>query len=550
MLKSLYITNYALIKDIRLDFGEGLVTITGETGAGKSIILGALSLLLGSRADKDALRDPTKKCIIEAEFALENYNLKHVFHALDIDYETHTILRREISLNKSRTFVNDSPVKLKVLQELKQYLIDIHSQNEAYLFSTVQFQYAILDNLSKENTSLLADFKVKYKELQTLRSSLEELEGKKIESRKRQDYIQFLFDELDGFKLREGMQEEIEQEYQSLKNADTLKVLLSESVELIQQENIGLTEQLSILNKKLQQLSGYLNAFEALSERVNSVYIEMNDIAVDLERGLDNIEDNPEKLEQVEQDLQTLNSLLLKHQVNSDQELIELKKSFEDELKEISDYDTRIHSVSKQIESLTTELNAMSSQLTKNRVDSAKKVEKLLVEGLSQLGMKNSALKIDINPTQEFNGFGKDKVEWLFSANIGMPVRPIHKVVSGGEMSRILLVLKSILANHENLPCIIFDEIDTGVSGEIALKMAQIMEQMSKRMQVISITHLPQIAAKGKQHLKVLKVVKDKNAETQIINLDNDQRVVELAQMLGGDEQSRSAIAHAKSLLN
>ena len=550
MLKSLYITNYALIKDIRLDFGEGLVTITGETGAGKSIILGALSLLLGSRADKDAIRDHSKKCIIEAVFNLENYNLKSIFDVLDIDYENHTILRREISLNKSRTFVNDSPVKLKVLQELKQYLIDIHSQNEAYLFSTSQFQYNILDKLSIENTSLLNDFKVKHKELQVVRSHLEALETKKIESRKRQDYIQFLFDELDGFKLREGIQEDIEQEYQSLKNADTLKLLLSESVELIQQENIGIVEQLSVLNKKLQQLSDYLNSFEALAERVNSVYIEMNDIVIDLERGLDNIEDNPEKLEQVEQDLQALNNLLLKHQVNSDQELIELKHSFEDELQEISDYDSKIKSTSKHVEELTAELNSMALRLTQNRTGSAKKVEKLLVEGLSQLGMKNSNLKIEIHQAQDFNAFGKDNIEWLFSANVGMPLRPIHKVVSGGEMSRILLVLKSILANHEKLPCIIFDEIDTGVSGEIALKMAQIMEQMSGRMQVISITHLPQIAAKGKQHLKVLKVVKDKHAETQIINLNNDQRVVELAQMLGGDEQSSSAIAHAKSLLN
>lgn len=550
MLKSLYITNYALIRDIKLDFGDGLVTITGETGAGKSIMLGALSLLLGSRADKDAIRDHSRKCIIEAEFNLENYDLKSVFSALDIDYETHTILRREISLNKSRTFVNDSPVKLKVLQELKHYLIDIHSQNEAYLFSTTQFQYSILDKLSKANTGLLKEFKGKLKVLQGLRSGLEELEHKKIESRKRQDYIQFLFDELDSFKLREGIQEEIEQEFQSLKNADTLKLLLSESVEILQQENIGVVEQLSVLNKKLQQLAGYVTSFEALSERVNSLYIEMNDIVFDVERGLDTIEDDPEKLEQVEQELQTLNNLLLKHQVSSDQQLIELKQSFEAELQEISDYDSKIKTTSKEMESLTAELNRMSSQLTKNREDSAKKVEKQLVEGLSQLGMKNSSLKIEINSTEDFNAYGKDKIEWLFSANVGMPLRPIQKVVSGGEMSRILLVLKSILANHEQLPCIIFDEIDTGVSGEIALKMAQIMAQMSERMQVISITHLPQIAAKGKQHLKVLKVVSDQNAETRIIHLDNDQRIVELAQMLGGDEESRSAIAHAKSLLN
>jgi len=550
VLKSLYITNYALIKDIKLEFGEGLVTITGETGAGKSIILGALSLLLGSRADKDAIRDHSKKCIIEAEFSIKNYELKPIFDALDIDHDNQTILRREISLNKSRTFVNDSPVKLKVLQELKQYLIDIHSQNEAYSFSTAQFQYSVLDKLSKDNTSLLNEFKLKHKSLQELRTSLKALEQKKIESRKRQDYVQFLYDELDSFKLRDGIQDAIEQEFQTLKNADTLKLLLSESVDLIQQENIGVVEQLSVLNKKLQRLSGYLNSYDALAERVNSVYIEMNDILIDLEGALDTIEDNPDKLESVEQKLQSLNALLLKHQVSSDQELITLKQNFEEELREIADYDSTIASIAKNIEALTAELNTIALKLTKNRTNSAKTIEKLLVEGLTNLGMKNSVLQIEITSTEDFNRFGKDNVEWLFSANVGMPLRPIHKVVSGGEMSRILLVLKSILAHHEKLPCIIFDEIDTGVSGEIALKMAQIMEQMSNSMQVISITHLPQIAAKGKQHLKVIKVVKDKNAETQIIRLDNDQRIVELAQMLGGDEQSTSAIAHAKSLLN
>jgi DNA repair protein RecN (Recombination protein N) len=446
--------------------------------------------------------------------------------------------------------VNDSPVKLKVLQELKPYLLDIHSQNEAYLFSTNQFQYAVLDQLSKENTALLKDFNIKFKKLQQYRSKYQELEKNKIESRKRQDYIQFLHDELDGFKLREGIQEEVEQEYQSLKNADSLKLLLSESIEIIQQENIGVIEQLSVLNKKLQQLAGYLNSFDALAKRLDSVYIEMNDIVIDLERGLDAIEDDPAKLEQVEGQLQSLNSLLLKHQVSTDKELIALKQSFEEELKEISDYDTTIASTSKAINDLIAELNSLASKLTENRKVSAKTLEKLLVEGLSQLGMKDSKLQIDIEATEDFNAFGKDKVEWLFSANVGMPLRPLYKVVSGGEMSRILLVLKSILANHEQLPCIIFDEIDTGVSGEIALKMAQIMAQMSSRMQVISITHLPQIAAKGKQHLKVLKVVKEQNAETQIINLSKDRRVVELAQMLGGDEQSSSAIAHAKSLLN
>jgi DNA repair protein RecN (Recombination protein N) len=550
LLKSLHISNYALIKDISLQFEGSFTTITGETGAGKSILLGALGLLLGNRADKDAIRDHSKKCIIEAEFDLKNYNLKEVFNQLDLDYEDLTILRRELMSNKSRTFVNDTPVNLKVLQTLKTYLIDIHSQNDSYVFSNPQFQYNILDKLSSENQTLLKTFKAKLKEYQSLQKELQELEDKKAESLKKQDYTQFLFDELHEANLYKGCQEEIEQEYQGLKNAEDIQLLLSESTNILQQEDIGVYDQLSLVNNRLIELSNYLNTYQELKERIHSVYIEIDDIAQELDNCLDKVEVNPEKLVEVERNLQVLNTLLLKHQVNSDEELIQIKENLESELQEYADYDENIDNIKLDIKNASEQLNAIARQLFENRKKSAKLVEKQLIEGLSQLGMQNSNIQIKLIKASDFNSFGKDELEWLFSANVGMPLRPVAKVVSGGEMSRILLVIKSILAKYGNLPCIIFDEIDTGVSGEIALKMAEIMFRMSKTMQVISITHLPQIASKGNQHLKVQKFTSQTHTETQIVNLSPEDRILELAYMLGGDRKSKSAIAHAKNLLN
>ncbi len=550
MLKSLHISNYALIKDIKLDFQDSFTTITGETGAGKSILLGALGLLLGNRADKDAIRDQSKKCIIEAEFDLKHYDLQDIFQQLDLDYEHLTILRRELLSNKSRTFVNDTPVNLKVLQTLKNHLIDIHSQQDSYVFSNLEFQYSILDKLSAENQKLLKTFKEKLKYYHNCKSELKLLQEKRAESKKKQDYTQFLFDELIAANLYHGCQDEIEEEYQSLKNAEDIKSLLSESSNILQQEDVGIYDQLSVANNRIGELSSYVNTYKELKDRINSVSIELSDIIQELDAFLDKVEVNPEKLAEVEDKMRVLNDLLLKHQVNTDEELIEIKENLEKELLEHADYDASIEQLNKDIHEFSNQLNSLSKKLTKNRKKSARIVEKQLLEGLALLGMHNSNIQIKVSETADFNSLGKDTLEWLFSANVGMPLRPLLKVASGGEISRILLIIKSILARYSNLPCIIFDEIDTGVSGEIALKMAEIMHSMSQSLQVISITHLPQIASKGTQHLKVQKVTSKTQTETQIINLSENERILELAYMLGGDRNSSSAIAHAKNLLN
>lgn len=549
MLKSLYIKNYALIKDIHLDFEESFTTITGETGAGKSILLGALSLLLGSRADKESLREANQKCIIEAEFDLSNFDLKKVFNKFDLDYDELSIIRREITKQKTRAFINDTPVRLKVLQDLKPFLVDIHSQNESKSLTDASYQYHVLDKIGK-NEKVYDQYKSTLISFNALKSKLEWLKSEKQEATKRHDYNQFLYDELEQAKLYEGLLAEIEDEYNRLQNAEDIQNYLSESIAIIQQEQYGVFDQLTKINQRLQSLVQSVSAYKDLKDRLQSVLIETEDIATELETSLDNVEVNPEKLEKIDEQLQNINHLLKKHQVKTDKELIEIKNQTELKLQEYSNIDEEISSIKIKLNSAKEDLIHFSDKLFNNRKKSIQVLEIKLLEILSQLGMQNASIAIQLTKTEEFHKYGKDKIEWLFSANKGMPLRALNKVASGGEMSRMMLAVKSTLASYENLPSIIFDEIDTGVSGEIALKMGEIMHKMSQSMQVISITHLPQIASKGKQHLKVLKTINKSETQTNIKNLNKDERIIELSQMLGGDQNSTSAIAHAKSLLN
>lgn len=549
MLKSLYIKNYALIKDIQLHFGSSFSTITGETGAGKSILLGALSLLLGSRADKDSLRDADEKCIIEAEFDLSTFDLKAVFENYDLDYDNQSIIRRELTVSKTRAFINDTPVKLKTLQDLKPYLIDIHSQNESQSLAQSQYQYHVLDKIAKHE-KVLSDYRLTLKSFKKLKVDLEELKREQYEAAKKQDYNQFLFDELEKSKLYQGKLKELEDEFQTLQNAEDIQIMLSESIQIIQQENHGVYDQLAIVNKRLNQLTQSISTYAELKERLQSVLIETEDIGAELENRLGDVEVNPEKLEKVEAQLQHLNSLLKKHQVQTDVELLEIKSNLEKDLLDFNNIDQQILSSEKQLGIAEEELQKLSDTLRANRKDSANKLSEQLLKVLSNLGMENASIQIEVQHSADYHKYGKDQLTWLFSANKGLPLRPLNKVASGGEISRIMLAIKSTLATYENLPTIIFDEIDTGVSGEIALKMGEIMKIMSEKMQVISITHLPQIASKGKQHLKVLKEVSETTTETLIKELNNEERILELSQMLGGDQNSTSAIAHAKSLLN
>lgn len=549
MLKTLYIKNYALIKDIQLKFEDSFTTITGETGAGKSILLGALSLLLGSRADKDSLRDTNDKCIIEAEFNLSKFNLKHIFEEHDLDYEEISIIRREITPQKTRAFINDTPVKLKTLTDLKPFLIDIHSQNETQSLAQAQYQYHVLDKIGANQSSLNA-YRESLNLLRILQKELERLQYLKQEASKKYDYNQFLFEELEKANLYKGLLDELENEFQSLQHAEDIQIQLSACIEIIQKENYGVYDQLAEANQKLSQILQKLSSYADLKERLQSVLIEVEDIGSELESRLEEVEVNPERLDKVEGKYQNLNHLLKKHQVQTDEELIEIRSKLEGELLDYSNFDQQIKETEIKIDSTNLKLNTLSADLTKNRKTSSKTLEKHLITILSNLGLENASIAIKITESPDFNTYGKDQIEFLFSANKGMPLRPLHKVASGGEMSRIMLAIKSTLAQYENLPSIIFDEIDTGVSGEIALKMGEIMKGMSNNMQVISITHLPQIASKGRQHLKVMKSVYKDSTETQIKNLTKDERIVELSEMLGGKENSASAIAHAKSLLN
>ncbi|QTY28185.1 DNA repair protein RecN [Flavobacterium sp. CS20] len=549
MLKSLYIKNYALIKDIQLNFEGSFTTITGETGAGKSILLGALSLLLGSRADKESLRDTNEKCIIEAEFDLSKFNLKSVFHQFDLDYDELCLIRREITKNKTRAFINDTPVNLKILQDLKPYLIDIHSQNESQSLSNTSYQYLVLDKIAK-NENVLAQYQNTLNTFNALKNKLEQLKTEKQDATKKQDYNQFLFDELEKSSLREGLLEELENEFHQLQNAEDIQNYLSESIAIIQQEEYGVFDQLTKVNQRLQTLTQSVSSYKDLKERIQSILIETEDIVAELEQSLENVEVNPEKLESIDKQLQSINHLLHKHQVKTDEELIEIKNQLEQQLQEFSNIDQEISSTETRLKATEEKLNSLSQNLLSNRKKSAQILEKKLLKILAQLGMQNASINIQLTEKEEFHKYGKDEIEWLFSANKGMPLRALHKVASGGEMSRMMLAIKSTLATYENLPSIIFDEIDTGVSGEIALKMGEIMLNMSRHMQVISITHLPQIASKGKQHLKVIKTTDKSETQTNIKNLNQDERIKELSQMLGGDENSASAIAHAKSLLN
>jgi DNA repair protein RecN (Recombination protein N) len=406
-----------------------------------------------------------------------------------------------------------------------------------------------LDKIAKHE-NVLKEYRDNLRSFNKLKTALESLIIEKQEATKKQDYNQFLFDELEEFKLFEGKQEELEDEYQTLQNAEDIQLMLSESIEIIQQENHGIYDQLVVVNKRLHQLAQSISSYHDLKERLQSVLIESEDIGLELENRLGDVEVNPEKLEKVEGLLQNLNSLLKKHQVKTDVELIEIKKALEQDLLDFTNIDHEILSLEKEISLTGQKLKELSGILKKNRQESAKKLEIELLKVLTNLGMQNASINIAVESSTEYHKYGKDQLNWLFSANKGLPLRPLNKVASGGEISRIMLAIKSTMAAYENLPTIIFDEIDTGVSGEIALKMAEIMKIMSEKMQVISITHLPQIASKGKQHLKVLKDISETTTETLIKELNNEERIVELSQMLGGDKKSTSAIAHAKSLLN
>lgn len=550
MITSLSIKNYALIEKLAIDFSKGFSIITGETGAGKSIILGAMGLVLGKRADLTSLKNKEEKCIIEAHFDISKYNLSSFFEANDLDYEELTIIRREIlPSGKSRAFVNDSPVNLQELQDLSLFLIDIHSQHQTQELSEEKVQFEIIDAIA-DNLSTILDYQSLLKSYKSDKSKLESLLKKQSESTKEQDYNAFLLNELVAANLKSGEQEQLEADFEKLNNVETIKESIDKSLAIANEEQIGVMQNLKEIKISLQKIASFSPEYNSLLERLSSLIIEFDDISDELNKCSERLINDPEQLDFIGQKLQVIYNLQKKHQVSTVDELIEIQTGFENKLFEIGNLETEISTLNQSIQQKADDLDALANTIHKKRVEAVPVLSKRLIDILETLGMPNVRFKIDIKSAATYFENGKDEIQFLFSANKGTDFGLLKKVASGGEMSRIMLAVKAILAQYSKLPTLIFDEIDSGVSGEIANRMGEIMKEMSQTMQIFAITHLPQIAAKGTVHFKVSKSTIGNDTQSELKLLSREERVIEIAQMLSGTVVSDSALNHAKVLLN
>ncbi len=550
MLVHLSIKNYALIDNLNVAFTNGFTCITGETGAGKSILLGGLSLVLGKRADLSSLRDKDKKCVIEAEFQIDKYNLKTFFRDNDLDYEDRTIIRREIQPSgKSRAFINDSPVTLDILTRLGSGLIDVHSQHQTLQLTDNDFQLKVIDALA-DNKTQLADYASKLLLFKATSKELLELIDFQKEANKEHDYNSFLLEELQAAPLKLGVQEELEEQYEQLNNVENILELISSGHQLLNDEQVGIVSLLTELKQVANRLSGFGSQYADLNQRIQSVFIEVDDIASELQNYQEGTEANPQLLEEINSKLQQLYDLQKKHGVQEVSELLQIREELSEKVSVTENLEADIERKEKELAVQKVALQQAADVLTAKRKKVVPDLKKQLEDSLKALGMPSATFKIELFKANDFKVNGADGLTFLFSANKGGDYGELKKVASGGELSRIMLTIKSILAKYENLPTIMFDEIDTGVSGEISGKMGDIMQAMSKSMQVFSITHLPQVASKGDHHFKVYKQEEGAVTKTNMKQLSSEERVVELAEMLGGKELSDSAMAHARQLLN
>ncbi len=550
MLKQLSIDNYALIEHTCIDFSKGFSVITGETGAGKSIMLGALGLLLGQRADVSVLRNPEAKCITEAVFDIKAYNLQPFFATNDLDYDDECVIRREIAPNgKSRAFINDTPVVLTVLKELGDHLLDIHSQHQNLLLSNAGFQLKVVDVVAS-NDELLKQYKAKYVTYRQGLVQLKKLTDAASKGASDLEFVQFQFNQLQEANLKAGEQEELEAEQSTLSNAESIKEGLSRATWLISEGDSG--NVLSNLKDAVSALTAVVEAYPQVKseiDRLNSSLIELKDVSRELDADQNSVEASPERLAEVDERLSLLYSLEQKHKVESVEELIALRDNYEKQLTQIDSYDEDIIALKKQLGQQQTELKQMAAKLSEMRKAVAPGLEKELEDLLHSLGMPNARIQVGFETATSLTDMGVDVVSFLFSANKDRSLQPIASIASGGEMARVMLSLKSVLSRSLGMATIIFDEIDTGVSGDIAAKMGAIMQQMGQYMQVISITHLPQIAAKGSSHYMVYKEDVDDATVSHIRQLSEEERVEQLARMLSGDQMTDAAIQNAKELL-
>jgi DNA repair protein RecN (Recombination protein N) len=550
MITSLSIKNYALIEKLSIDFSKGFSIITGETGAGKSIILGALGLVLGKRADLTSLKNKEEKCIIEAHFEISKYNLKEFFEANDLDYEDDTIIRREIlPSGKSRAFINDSPVNLQELQDLSLFLIDIHSQQQTQELSDEGVQFKIIDAIAN-NFDTISAYQKLLKTYKSDKSKLNALLKKQSDSGKEQEYNTFLLNELVAAKLKSGEQEELEADFEKLNNVEIIKESIDKSLVIANEEQFGVFHNLNEIKASLQKITPFSSEYQNLFERITSITIEFDDVSRELQNASEKLLNDPEKLELTNQKLQLIYNLQKKHQVNTVDELLEIQANLENAVIELGNIEEEIEILSKAIEQKVQELDTFSETIRQNRLDAIPVLSNQLISILETLGMPNVRFKMELLPSETYFQNGKDELQFLFSANKGTDFGLLKKVASGGEMSRIMLAVKAILAQYSKLPTLIFDEIDTGVSGEIAIRMGEIMKEMSAKMQIFAITHLPQIAAKGDSHFKVFKSTVADATQSELKLLAPEERITEIAQMLSGANISDSALNHAKELLN
>lgn len=550
MLTHLYITNYALIEELDIDFHGGFSVITGETGAGKSIILGALGLLLGKRADAQAIKNGEKKCSIEASFDIRALNLKSFFADNDIDNDdTECILRREvINTGKSRAFINDTPVSLTQLKELGTYLIDIHSQHQNLLMNQEDFLLDIVDTIAG-NQSLRETYLHTFEAWKRAQTLLLELQARAEKDQANQDYLKFQIQQFQEANLSEGEQEELEQEASTLNHAEDIKQALFAACAPLVSEELRLLEELKNGTQKLESISAVYPQAQEMAERLNSAYIELEDLSSELEKVQMEIEFDPIRQNFVEERLNTIYSLEQKHKVSTIAELLQIYDDLQKRLNEIENIDETLKEKEKEVEQQLGALAKSAKALTKSRETAAKTIAKSLIEQLQTLGMPHVKLEFSLTSKSSFDRNGNDTISLLFSANKNRPLQDVAAIASGGEIARLMLSLKALIAKSKALPTIIFDEIDTGVSGTMAEKMALTMQQIADNCQVLCITHLPQIAALGAHHYRVYKVEGDDKTTSHISLLSQEERIKEIANMLTGSEMTEAAINNAKSLL-
>lgn len=549
MLAKLFVQNYALIKELDVELENGLTIITGETGAGKSILLGALSLILGTRADTSVLLDKSEKCIVEGTFKIDEYDLNDFFKSNELDYEPFTTLRREINpAGKSRGFINDTPVTVNLLKELGDHLIDIHSQHQTLMLSDNSFQMNIIDSFAGTG-KLKSDYKLAYSKFLNLKREFAVIREQAEKNRSDLEYYQFQYNQLEEAKLKTGEQEELEAEQELLEHAEEIRTALSSSVKLFSEEETSLLPMLREVKSNLAKIKDFLPVGEELIKRAESSLIELDDLAREIEKLAFSIEADPQRLASVSERLDTIYLLIQKHRVNNLEGLLKKKEEIGNLIASIVSSDERITGLEALLVEETARLKSLSGRMSEKRRKVLVEIETKITDMLKQLGMPNAKFRISLSLLKDFASEGIDQADFLFSSNKQVNPENLAKIASGGELSRVMLSLKSLLTKNNNLPTIIFDEIDSGVSGEVADKVGQILSDMGKYMQVVNITHLPQVASRGSRHYHVYKDESSDSTYTRVKLLSPEERILEVARLLSGSEVTETAIKNATELL-